>query len=258
MPELEIKSINGIKLKDEKARELIEELDDKFENINNGTQANTIEKIKVNDAELPISDKAVNISVPTDINELNGVEKLAFKTDIINVYKYKGSVPDINHLPTHDLTIGDVYNLEDNGKNVAWTGNEWDDLGGIFECSIENILVNGVLLPINNKTVNIKVPIKTSELQNDSAYVTVNKYVNVQVLTTDFVEDDTFEDYPYKADIIIEGVKEDDCVHLVFSFTDVKSMKYAPVCDVNENTITIYATEIPTDNLTIPLIEVIK
>lgn len=54
----------------------------------------------------------------------------ALKSDITSVYRYKGSVKDINALPA-EKQLGDVYNLEDSGDNVAWDGNSWDYLGGI-------------------------------------------------------------------------------------------------------------------------------
>lgn len=54
----------------------------------------------------------------------------ALKADISTVYKYKGTVADINALPAKKQ-VGDVYNLEDTGDNVAWDGNSWDYLGGV-------------------------------------------------------------------------------------------------------------------------------
>lgn len=57
---------------------------------------------------------------------------LALKSDITGVYSYKGSVATYDDLPSTDLTDGDVYNVESNGMNYAWTGSEWDDLGGSF------------------------------------------------------------------------------------------------------------------------------
>lgn len=58
----------------------------------------------------------------------------ALKADISTVYKYKGTVADINALPAKKQ-VGDVYNLEDTGDNVAWDGNSWDYLGGTANLS---------------------------------------------------------------------------------------------------------------------------
>ena len=56
----------------------------------------------------------------------------ALKSDIINMYKYKGSVATISLLPSEDNVTGDVYNVESSGMNYAWNGTEWDALGEIF------------------------------------------------------------------------------------------------------------------------------
>lgn len=56
----------------------------------------------------------------------------ALKSDITNMYKYKGSVATISLLPSTGQTVGDVYNVESNGMNYAWNGTEWDALGEIF------------------------------------------------------------------------------------------------------------------------------
>lgn len=53
--------------------------------------------------------------------------------EIAELYKFKGSVGTVAALDTiATKAIGDVYNVTANGKNYAWTGTEWDDLGGEF------------------------------------------------------------------------------------------------------------------------------
>lgn len=59
----------------------------------------------------------------------------ALKTDITNMYKYKGSVATVSALPSSGNTTGDVYNVEANGMNYAWNGTEWDALGETFSIS---------------------------------------------------------------------------------------------------------------------------
>lgn len=52
---------------------------------------------------------------------------------VASVYKYKGSVANEAALPTEGQVVGDVYNLEDTGMNVAWTGEGWDKLGSVID-----------------------------------------------------------------------------------------------------------------------------
>jgi hypothetical protein len=73
------------------------------------------------------SDKATFDAIPNTY---------AKKTDLASVYKYQGSVSDYASLPANS-TVGYVYNVESNGHNYAWTGSEWDDLGGTM--TIETI-----------------------------------------------------------------------------------------------------------------------
>lgn len=56
----------------------------------------------------------------------------ALKSDITNMYKYKGSVATFSLLPSSNNTTGDVYNVESSGMNYAWNGTAWDSLGQIF------------------------------------------------------------------------------------------------------------------------------
>lgn len=96
-------------------------------------QANVIETIKVNGTALSPTAKAVDISVPTTVASLSDASNYALKSDISNVYKYKGSVATVSALPATGNTAGDVYNVESSGMNYGWTGTAWDALGEIFE-----------------------------------------------------------------------------------------------------------------------------
>ena len=61
--------------------------------------------------------------------------KAEIDTKVTSVYKYKGSVATYSDLPSTGLTVGDVYNVETDGSNYAWTGTEWDKLGGTIDVS---------------------------------------------------------------------------------------------------------------------------
>lgn len=76
----------------------------------------------------------------TDAYSANYVNNTIYtKTEVdgkvSGVYHYKGSVATYEDLPSSDLTVGDVYNVETDGKNYAWTGSDWDSLGGTVDFS---------------------------------------------------------------------------------------------------------------------------
>lgn len=123
---------------------------------------------------------------------------------------------------------------------------------------LESVKVNGEVMPVTDNSVNIPVPSKTSDLQNDSGYTKALHFTDVTVSASSFVDDTTLEDYPLKADIPLENVTEKDYANVVFSISDVQLMNFAPVCTTSNGIVTIYAKESPQENITIPLIEVVK
>ena len=58
----------------------------------------------------------------------------AINSAVSSAYKYKGSVANQEALP-QSPELGDVYNLEDTGANVAWDGEKWDNLGMTIDLS---------------------------------------------------------------------------------------------------------------------------
>lgn len=97
-----------------------------------GTPANTTYS--------PATASANGLMSASDKSKLDGfgaASSYALKTDISGVYKYKGSVAAVANLPASGNTAGDVYNVETDGMNYAWTGTAWDALGAVF--SVETI-----------------------------------------------------------------------------------------------------------------------
>lgn len=68
----------------------------------------------------------------TKLNGFSSADNYALKSEIVGMYKYKGSVATVSKLPSTGNTAGDVWNVEDGGMNYAWTGTAWDSLGEIF------------------------------------------------------------------------------------------------------------------------------
>ena len=111
-------------------------------------QAGKIDTVKVNGAALTVTDKAVDITVPTNNNQLtNGagyqtaseVEQL-INNKVSSVMTYKGTVANYTDLPTNAAT-GDTYNITNSsdynkpGDNAVWNGTNWDVLSGTIDLS---------------------------------------------------------------------------------------------------------------------------
>lgn len=109
-------------------------------------EANNTEIGNIGSVVIPFVDGSKNGLMTTSLfNKLNGLPSgtdlsntYAKKSDITNMYVYKGSVADASKLPTTGQQVGWVYNIESAsiyggaGMNVAWNGTTWDPLGEIF------------------------------------------------------------------------------------------------------------------------------
>ncbi len=54
---------------------------------------------------------------------------------VAGAYRYKGTVATVGDLPASGNTEGDVWNVESDGMNYAWTGEAWDALGPTIDLS---------------------------------------------------------------------------------------------------------------------------
>ena len=123
-----------------------------------------IDVIKVNGTAQTITNKEVDITVPTKVSDLtndsgfqtsndvsgaittalaNGNDPYVTDSEVdtkissavASVYKYKGSVATFADLPASGNTVGDVYDVQETGMNYAWDGTKWDDLGAYVDTS---------------------------------------------------------------------------------------------------------------------------
>lgn len=83
-------------------------------------------------------------------------------------------------------------------------------------------------------------------------------YENTIVSVSDWIADETYEQFGYKADIICEDVTEEFFSDVVFGIEEAISGNYAPISKTSEGTVTIYAVDIPEGDITIPTIKCIK
>lgn len=105
---------------------------------------------------------AKTFEIPTKVSQLTDASSYATTEYVDNkvssVYRYRNSVANKDALPTTGNVIGDVYNLEDTGMNVAWNGTSWDELGSTVD--------------LTNYALKSEIPTKVSQLANDKNYLT--------------------------------------------------------------------------------------
>lgn len=103
---------------DNKLNEKVDKIEGKSLSTNDYT---TEEKTKLASLE-NYNDEEIKASIALKADTENVYSKTEIDNKVSSIYKYKGSVANKESLPTENLTIGDVYNLEDTGMNVAYTG----------------------------------------------------------------------------------------------------------------------------------------
>ena len=113
----------------------------KLNGIEAGAEVNILEAITVNGGATTVSNKSVNLVIPTDNASLaNGAGyqtsaqvssaiDSAIATAVASAVIYKGSVANKASLPSTNLKNGDMYNVEDTGINTVYnaTTETWDD-----------------------------------------------------------------------------------------------------------------------------------
>ena len=104
----------------------------------------------INDTTHKLSEKANKATTLQGYGIIDAYDKDTIDAKISSVYRYKGTITSTSNLPTENLLVGDVYNIETSGTigsgdaaikvnagdNVAWTGTDWDVLAGTVDLSV--------------------------------------------------------------------------------------------------------------------------
>lgn len=86
--------------------------------------------------------------------------------------------------------------------------------------------------------------VELKKLQFNSVYVAVSK----------FVYNTTYEDYPFRASVALEGVRSTMIPEVIFSMADAISGNFAPVAESYNGGVYLYAADKPEGNIVIPTI----
>ena len=111
---------------------------------------------------------------------------------------------------------------------------------------------SGVTLE-DNTQYNDTTNVKTYYYNNNILYLPSPKFSSfTNISATNWVADNTYQDYGYKCDITCSGVTANDYAQVNFGVTEADSGDYATVCATSANTVTIYSKV--DDSITIPSI----
>lgn len=168
--------------------------------IAEGGEPNVIETVQKNGTALPVTNKTVNVTVPTKVSDLtNDSGFLTTETDpTVPAWAKAASKPSYT---ADEITItgGDYADVEtaldaafqaldnlDVPTNTSDLTNDGDGTSPFATQAyvaqnggkIDTIKVNGTTQTITNKAVDISVPTKTSDITNDTNYVSDASYVH--------------------------------------------------------------------------------
>lgn len=116
---------------------------------------------------------------------------------------------------------------------------------------------NALILTSTAEVITAGTPISADWLNNMESGISGSYplvFTNVSVATSAWASDSTYTGYPYAAVIACIGVTASMMPEVVFSPDDASAGIYAPVATSGAGTVTIYASEIPSANITIPTI----
>ena len=131
-----------------------------------------------------------SVAATTYATKAESYTKNEIDAKVSSVYKYKGTVASKANLPSENQVVGDVYNVTDTGKNFAWDGNAWDDLGGTVD-----LTAYAKTSEVNSKLAKkLDVATYTSDKATFAIASTVNAELNKKLNTADAFTKATADD----------------------------------------------------------------
>lgn len=80
------------------------------------------------------------------------------------------------------------------------------------------------------------------------------QFNNVSVAVSNFASNTTYEDYPFRASVALEGVLESMIPEIIFNLSDATSGLFAPIAETYRGGVYLYATDKPEGTIVIPTI----
>lgn len=190
-----------------------------------------------------VTTKLANYATKTELNSKADVSALnnyittatanttyAKKSDISNVYKFKGTKNTYADLPTTDRVIGDVWNITNAdaehgikaGDNVAWNGTAWDNLSGTVDLSAYATTTTTDAISADVKKLMDKAFPFTVKVSIDKTLAKKGTSQPVKVTITPKIGDDNTE----VDAIMINGAEHHGAIPYVYSTTATTTTTY--------------------------------
>ena len=154
----------------------------------------------------------------------------AKKSDITNIYKFKGTKTNYADLPTTNRVTGDVWNIINAdtghgikaGDNVAWNGTAWDNLSGTVDLSAYATTTTTDAMSADIKKLMDKAFPFTVKVSIDKTLAKKGTSQPVKVTITPKIGDDNTE----VDAIMINGEEHHGAIPYVYSTTATTTTTY--------------------------------
>lgn len=154
----------------------------------------------------------------------------AKKSDISNVYKFKGTKTNYADLPTTGVVTGDVWNITNvdaehgikAGDNVAWNGTAWDNLSGVTDLSAYATTTTTDAMSADIKKLMDKAFPFTVKVSLDKTLAKKGTSQPVKVTITPKIGDDNVD----ADEIMINGAEHHGATPYVYSATATATTTY--------------------------------
>ena len=128
----------------------------KLVGIEDNAQVNVLEKVSRNGTVLPITNKGVNISVPTKVSELTNDENYKTQSEILDLINTHGKMKYevVTNLPStgNDSTIYLVPSDTGHAEYI-WVNNAFEKLGDTSQVDLTGYLKESDLVAITNAEI---------------------------------------------------------------------------------------------------------
>lgn len=146
----------------------------------------------------------------------------------------------VRNADTYDLLLG--YITLSAGESAITSGMITDTRADMDVCGIIDTFASR-LLPDGSVTY--------EKLANNAVKL---EFTNVTIAPEVFVSDTTYGDYPYRADLALNGVISSMIPEVIFGMTEAISGNFSPVVESYDGGVYIYASSVPESAITIPTI----
>lgn len=190
------------------------------------------DKIQLNDlaTKTELSSKADKTQLNNYVTTATANTTYAKKSDITNIYKFKGTKTNYADLPTTNRVTGDVWNITNAdaehgikaGDNVAWNGTAWDNLSGTVDLSAYATTTTTDAMSADIKKLMDKAFPFTVKVSIDKTFAKKGTSQPVKVTITPKIGDDNTN----VDNIFINGGEHHGAIPYVYSDTATTTTTY--------------------------------